>query len=55
MDILSDDVDVSLAANGSLVLHNLRMRNYLHNLALIVEHGYGFFGEFFSAHILEGV
>lgn len=39
VDVLGDDVDVRLAADGLLVLHYLRMRNDLHDLALVVESG----------------
>lgn len=53
--ILGNDVDVGFTADGLLILHNLWMRNHFHYLTLIVEHSYGFFGKFFSAHVLEGV
>lgn len=36
VDVLCDDVDVRLAADRLLVLHDLRVRDYLHDLALVV-------------------
>ena len=37
VNILSNDVDMCLAADGLLVFDDLRMRNNLHDLALIVK------------------
>jgi hypothetical protein len=36
VDILSNDVNMSLASNGFLVFNNLRVRYYLHDLAFVV-------------------
>lgn len=55
VDILSDYVDVRLAADGLLVLDDLRMRDDLHDLALIIESSDGLTRQFLSADVLEGV
>ena len=53
--ILGNYIDVRLAADGLLVLDDLRMRDDLHDLALIVKGSDGLTRQFFSADVLEGV
>ena len=55
VDILGNYIDVRLAADGLLVLDYLRMRNDLHDLALIVKSSDGLTCQFLSADVLEGV
>jgi hypothetical protein len=53
VDILSDDVDVRLAADGLLVLDDLRVGDDLHDFALVVEGGDGLRGQLLSADVLQ--
>lgn len=53
--VLSDDVDMRLASNGLLIAHYFRMRDDLHYLALIVQHGNCLTGQLIGANILQRV
>jgi hypothetical protein len=54
-DVLLNDVDVGLAADGLLVLDYLGVGDDLHDFALVVEHGDGLLRQLLSAHVLERV
>lgn len=54
VDILSNDVDVSLAADGLLVLDDLRVRDYLHYFTLVVQCGYRLRIQLLGADVLQG-
>lgn len=53
LDVLSDDVDMCLASDGLLVAHYFRMRDDLHDLALVVQHGNCLTGQLVSANVLQ--
>lgn len=55
VDILSNDVDMRLTADGLLVFDDLRMRDDLHDFTLVVESSDCLACEFLCADVFEGV
>lgn len=53
VDILRDDVDMRLAADGLLVLHYLRMGDDLHDFALVVQCGDCLLSQFLCADVFQ--